>query len=57
MNTKTFTVSEAENRLRLGHTKVAELIRTGELKSIKVGRRRLIPEMAIQDFIESRLSP
>jgi excisionase family DNA binding protein len=31
--------------------KVQELVSTGELESVKIGRRRLIPVDALEDFI------
>lgn len=37
--------------LGIGRTKVFELIRTGQLRSIKVGRARLVPATAIAEFL------
>jgi excisionase family DNA binding protein len=34
----------------LGHSKVRELIRNGELGSVKIGRRRLVPAPCIADY-------
>lgn len=42
----------AAERLELGRTTVYELIRTGELESVKVGRLRRIPEVALVEFVE-----
>lgn len=39
-------------RLCLGRSKVFELLATGELRSVKVGRRRLVSEAALVEFIE-----
>jgi len=36
------SVSEACSLMRLGDTKVRELIASGELVSVKIGRRRLV---------------
>jgi excisionase family DNA binding protein len=46
-------VCEATN---LGPTTIAGLIASGELRSIKVGRRRLIPHEALEQFIADRLA-
>jgi len=50
------TLDEARQELRLGATKLAELVATGELASIRVGRRRLIPADAIPAFVAGRLA-
>ena len=39
-------------RLGVGRSKVFELISAGELRSVKVGRRRLVSESAIVEFVE-----
>ncbi len=39
-------------RLNLGRSKVFELFERGELRSIKVGRRRLTTEAALAEFIQ-----
>jgi excisionase family DNA binding protein len=39
-------------RLGVGRSTVFELIGTGELRSVKVGRRRLVSEAALVEFIE-----
>ncbi|KIQ19823.1 excisionase family DNA-binding protein [Rhodococcus sp. MEB064] len=38
-------------RTSLGRTAVYERIASGELRSVKVGRRRLVSDQAIDDFI------
>ncbi|MEB3062470.1 helix-turn-helix domain-containing protein [[Mycobacterium] zoologicum] len=38
-------------RLSIGRSSVFKLIRTGQLHSCKVGRRRLVSETAISDFV------
>ncbi|HEY3924269.1 MAG TPA: helix-turn-helix domain-containing protein [Acidothermaceae bacterium] len=44
-------VSEAQAALGgIGRTKIAELIASGELTSVKLGRRRLIPFAALEAF-------
>ncbi len=35
----------------LGRTKIYELIAAGELRTVKIGRRRLIPASAIAEYV------
>ncbi|MFJ2771254.1 helix-turn-helix domain-containing protein [Streptomyces sp. NPDC087300] len=49
------TVPEAMARLKLGRTKVYDLIRTKRLVSITEGRARRIPEVSLQAYVRSRL--
>jgi excisionase family DNA binding protein len=46
------TVEEVMERLRIGRSTAFELIGTRQLRSIKVGRRRLVSEAALIEFIE-----
>jgi excisionase family DNA binding protein len=41
----------------LGRTKVYELLRTGQLRSIKVGKARLVPRAAIDEFLDRFEAP
>lgn len=45
-------VESVMERLGLGRSTVYELLASGQLRSVKVGRRRLISESALIDFIE-----
>lgn len=47
------TPEEAAEALRLGRSKVYDLIRTGELESVKVGRCRRVPVTALVLFIDT----
>lgn len=42
-------------RLQLGRSAVYDLLRTGQLASITLGRARRIPVHALTDFIRTRL--
>jgi excisionase family DNA binding protein len=45
------SVDDVIDRLKLGRSKVYEVLGTGQLRSIKVGRRWLVSEAALVDFI------
>lgn len=47
------TVGEAAEALALGTTKVYELIASGEIQSVQIGRARRVPYRALQDFLEA----
>lgn len=47
------TPQEAAELLGIGRSKVYELMASGVLRSVKVGRCRRIPRKAIDDFVES----
>lgn len=55
MNQQLLSIKEIEQSLSLGHTKTAELIRTGELQTIKIGRARRSTPAWISDFIQRKL--
>ena len=46
-------IESAMDRLGLRRSKVYELLASGQLRSVKVGRRRLVSEAALVEFIES----
>jgi excisionase family DNA binding protein len=43
--------SQAVHELGISRTAVYELITAGKIKTVKIGRRRLIPSEAIEGFI------
>ncbi|MGW0564147.1 helix-turn-helix domain-containing protein [Streptomyces sp. NPDC003016] len=49
------TVPEVMRALRLSRFKVYDLIRSRELKSIKIGRCRRVPADALRAFIDHQL--
>ena len=51
VNARLNSVEDVMGRLKLGRSKVYEEIGTGRLRSIKVGRRRLVSEAALVAFI------
>jgi len=48
-------IPDACRRLGIGRSSLYELIRTGEVRTIKIGSRTLIPEAELQNVIDSRL--
>jgi excisionase family DNA binding protein len=49
-----YTREEAASRLGIGITKLKQLISTGELRSIRIGRLRRITASSLQEFIQIR---
>lgn len=47
-----YSVDEAARAIRLSRELLYELIRSHQLRSIKVGRRRLIPVSAVNEFVD-----
>jgi excisionase family DNA binding protein len=48
-----FTVEQVAKMLHVGRDKVYYLLRTGQLRSIKIGKLRRITEQHLAEFIES----
>ncbi|MCV2458361.1 helix-turn-helix domain-containing protein [Streptomyces sp. ICN988] len=49
------TVPEVMARLKVGRSKVYDLIRTRRLASIKIDGARRVPADAVRDFIQGQL--
>lgn len=45
------TINEATKVLGIGRTKIYELIKSGELETVKIGRRRLIKAASMRKLI------
>lgn len=45
------SIREVADRIPVGRTMLNELIQRGELRTVKLGRRRFVPDSAIDDFI------
>ncbi|KOU68029.1 helix-turn-helix domain-containing protein [Streptomyces canus] len=50
------TVSDVMARLKVGRSKVYDLIRSHRLASIKIDGARRIPADAVRDFIQNQLA-
>lgn len=51
VNARLNSIESTMAQLGLGRSKVYELIASGELRSVKVGRRRLVSDTAINEFV------
>jgi len=49
--------AEAAAHLSIGRSKVYELMRLGQLRSVKIGALRRIPQAALADFIAALEEP
>lgn len=49
-------VADAGRLLGIGRTKTYELIDSGDLRTVTIGRRRLVPAAELESFVE-RLMP
>lgn len=47
-------VNEAARRLSVGRTTIFQLIASGELETIKVGRLRRVPVAALETYVEAQ---
>lgn len=45
------TIAQTTDRLGICRANLYNLLNSGDLRSVKIGRRRLVPEQAIIDFI------
>ncbi len=50
------TIEEAARRLRIGRTLMYELVRTGEIRSVTIGRLRRIPTRCLDEYVSHLLS-
>jgi excisionase family DNA binding protein len=48
-----YDVDEAAEALRLSRSVLYELIRSGRLRTVKQGRRRLVPVSALAEYVNS----
>lgn len=51
MPSQLFSIEEAARRCGIGRAKFCTLIADGSIRSVKIGKRRLISDTAISEFI------
>ena len=49
------SIKDIESTLKLGHTKTAELISSGEIETFTIGRRRMTTPALLSEFIERKI--
>lgn len=47
------TVEQTAQVLQLGKTRVYELVRSGKLRSLRIGRKIRVPKNALLDFLDT----
>ncbi|WP_237110538.1 helix-turn-helix domain-containing protein [Mycobacteroides abscessus] len=52
LNARLWPVEAVMERLSIGRSMVFELMASGQLRSCKVGRRRLVSEASLREFID-----
>lgn len=50
------SVTEAAEMLGISRRMTASLLQSGELRSLAIGRRRMVPVAALHEYIERRLA-
>ena len=56
MDKKTLTVRELSEVLNIGRSTAYEAVRSGQIPSVKIGRRLLIPIVALDRFLDAEIS-
>lgn len=51
MNTTLLSIPEACEKLRIGRTRLYQILNAGQIKAVRMGKRTLIPAAAIDEFI------
>ncbi|TQM71283.1 excisionase family DNA binding protein [Actinomadura hallensis] len=52
MSDLVLTVDEAAERLRVSRWTLYNLIRSNQLRTVKIGRRRLVPANALAEYLD-----
>lgn len=54
-NTMLLTRIEAQRQVAVGQTKMKEMLKTGEMPSLLIGRRRYVRQIDLEAFVSARL--
>ena len=55
-NDEAVDVEEIKSTLKIGHTKAFELIARGEIRTFKIGRRRLSTRRSLNEYMQRKLA-
>jgi excisionase family DNA binding protein len=55
VNRLAYPIPEAAERLGIGRTSMYGLLDAGEIASVKVGKRRVVPEAALVEYLRRQL--
>lgn len=56
MENTLLNIPEACEKLRVGRTRLYQILNSGQIKAVRIGKKTLIPSASIEDFI-NRLQP
>lgn len=51
MNTTLLSIPEACEKLRIGRTRLYQILNAGQIKAVRMGKRTFIPTAAVDEFI------
>lgn len=51
MDKTLLNITEACEKLRIGRTRLYQILNTGQIKAVRMGKRTFIPAVAIDEFI------
>lgn len=51
MDKTLLNIPEACAKLRIGRTRLYQILNAGQIKAVRIGKRTLIPSSAIENFI------
>lgn len=54
--TRLISIKDTQERLRLGRTKVVELLNSGEIESVRIGSARRVVEDSVEAYIQRILT-
>jgi len=50
------TIEEAAQRLRIGRTTMYALVKTGQIRTVTIGRLRRVPAFCLDEYVQNLLA-